>query len=82
MKNLGLYLVIALGFGIYGYMTEADRDETGAIIDGGRVDAFEIKQGDCFDDSKLDDGNQQPAWPAMFGAARQRGLCRRQTHHV
>lgn len=51
MKNLGLYLVIALGFGIYGYMTEADRDETGAIVDGGRVDAFEIKQGDCFDDS-------------------------------
>ena len=47
MKNLGIYLVIALGFGAYGYMTEVDRDESGAIIGEGRVDAFEIKAGDC-----------------------------------
>jgi hypothetical protein len=28
----------------------ADRDETGAIVDEGNVDAFQVRVGDCFDD--------------------------------
>ena len=50
MNKFGLYLLAALGFGIYGAMTDADRDDTGAIVDGGTIDAFHVRLGDCFDD--------------------------------
>jgi hypothetical protein len=36
----------------------ADRDETGAIVAEGNVDAFQMRVGDCFDDgSTFDDDN-------------------------
>lgn len=43
----------AIGVGVVGYnaMTSADRDSTGAIVGAGSVDAFEMKVGDCFNDS-------------------------------
>ena len=50
MNKFGLYLLAALGFGIYGAMTNADRDDSGAIVDGGTIDAFHVRLGDCFDD--------------------------------
>jgi len=51
MKNWAIYILAALGIVGYNAMTQADRDSTGAIIDGGSVDAFDVKVGDCFDDS-------------------------------
>lgn len=51
MKNWGIYVVVALGYIIYNVSTTADRDATGAIIDAGSVDAFNIRVGDCFDDT-------------------------------
>jgi hypothetical protein len=51
MKNLGFYLVAAMGYVIYGAFMEADRDISGAIVGEGIVDAFEVKVGDCFDDT-------------------------------
>ena len=51
MKGWGAYIIIALGVLGYKAMTDADRDESGAIIGGGTVDAFDIRAGDCFDDS-------------------------------
>lgn len=51
MKNWGVYVIAAVGFAVYGAMTGADRDSTGAIVDGGTVDAFQIRVGDCFNDS-------------------------------
>lgn len=51
MKNWMLYIAIAVGFVAYEAATEADRDSTGAIVDGGSVDAFSVKVGDCFNDS-------------------------------
>jgi hypothetical protein len=54
MKNWGVYILAALGFGIYGAVMEADRDDSGAIVSEGTVDAFQVRVGDCFDDSSSD----------------------------
>jgi len=51
MKSWGIYIIAALGFVIYGAVTDADRDSSGAIVGSGNVDAFNIRVGDCFDDS-------------------------------
>ena len=51
MKNLGFYLVAAMGYVMYGAFMEADRDISGAIVGEGIVDVFEVKVGDCFDDT-------------------------------
>ena len=51
MKSWAVYIAAALGFGIYGVATEADRDGSGAIVGEGNVDAFQVRVGDCFDDS-------------------------------
>lgn len=51
MRSWVIYAAAALGFFVYGAVTDADRDGSGAIIDGGTVDAFNVQVGDCFDDS-------------------------------
>lgn len=48
MKNWAVYLAIIVGAGIYNASTTADRDSSGAIIDSGNVDAFQLRMGDCF----------------------------------
>lgn len=65
MKSWGIYIIAALAFAIYGAVTDADRDSTGAIVDGGNVDAFNIRVGDCFDDSSSYDSevNSLPGVP-------------------
>ena len=56
MKTWGLYIVVALGFVIYGAATTVDRNSSGAIVGEGNIDAFQIRVGDCFDDvSSFDD---------------------------
>ena len=55
MKNWGIYAVVALGYFLYNVVTEADRDASGAIVDEGNVNAFEVRVGDCFDDSGASD---------------------------
>ena len=49
MKSWAIYIAAALGFVIYGAMTDADRDSSGAIVGGGTVDAFQIQVGDCYE---------------------------------
>ena len=51
MKKFLAYAAIGLGVVGYTVMTNADRDASGAIVDGGRVDAFSIRLGDCFDNT-------------------------------
>jgi hypothetical protein len=51
MKDWGIYIVAALGLAVYGAVTQADRDGTGAIVGEGSVDAFHVRVGDCFDDA-------------------------------
>jgi Septum formation len=52
MKNWAIYIAAALGFAIYGAVTDADRDGSGAIVGEGTVDAFNVRVGDCFNDSE------------------------------
>ncbi len=56
MNRWASYILVALGFVAYGVFTDADRDDTGAIVDAGTIDAFQIRVGDCFDDSGMGDG--------------------------
>jgi hypothetical protein len=51
MKSWVIYIAAALGFAIYGAATSVDRDDNGAIVGGGSVDAFNVKVGDCFNDT-------------------------------
>lgn len=51
MKNLAFYAVVVMGYLAYGAMTDADRDEYGAIVGEGSIDAFQLRVGDCFDNS-------------------------------
>ena len=53
MKKVAAYVVAALGFGIYGAMTNVDRDHSGAIVGEGALDAFQVQLGDCFDDPDM-----------------------------
>lgn len=50
MKAWAGYAIVILGFLGYKLMTDAGRDESGAIVDAGNLGAFDIKVGDCFDE--------------------------------
>jgi len=50
MRSWAIYILGAIGFVIYGAVTDVDRDSTGAIVGGGNVDAFNVQVGDCFND--------------------------------
>ena len=49
MKKFITYVAVALGVAGYNVITNADRDDSGAIISEGSVGAFQIREGDCFD---------------------------------
>ncbi len=51
MKSWAIYIAAALGFVMYEAATSVDRDNTGAIVGEGSVDAFQVQVGDCFNDS-------------------------------
>jgi hypothetical protein len=51
MRNWGIWIaIVGVGY-LVNMALNADRDETGAIVDGGDVSAFDIRLGDCFDDA-------------------------------
>lgn len=51
MKKWAAYALVGLGVVGVNWVMEAKRDETGAIVAEGTIDAFKIRVGDCFDDS-------------------------------
>ena len=59
MKSWAIYIAAALGFFIYGTVTDVDRDASGAIVGEGSVDAFQIRVGDCFNDSHYGEGEYE-----------------------
>jgi len=63
MKQAGLYALMIVGFLGYKAMTEADRDSSGAIVDAGSVDVFQIMVGDCFDDVTSEQISSLPGVP-------------------
>ena len=65
MKNLGFYAVVVMGYLAYGAITNADRDDSGAIVGEGNIDAFHMRVGDCFDNSSSfgDEVSELPGVP-------------------
>ncbi len=65
MKKWGVYILAGIGFAVYGAMTGADRDSSGAIVGEGSVDAFQVRVGDCFNDtdSSSDEIHSVPGVP-------------------
>lgn len=51
MKGWGIYIAIAVGVVAVNAAWQADRDSTGAIVGEGSLDAFQMRVGDCFNDS-------------------------------
>ena len=45
-----LFVVLIIGYIVYDFTNNADRDESGNIISDGQIDAFAMRVGDCFDD--------------------------------
>jgi hypothetical protein len=68
MKNFLIYAIIGLGVVAYNVATDADRDASGNIVDGGNVDAFTIRLGDCFNDTaalRTDEGGEVSSLPGV-----------------
>ena len=51
MRNLAIGIAVALGIYAFNMVMEADRDATGAIVGEGSIGAFQMRVGDCFNDS-------------------------------
>jgi hypothetical protein len=49
-RNWAIGVVVAAGAFAANHFMRADRDASGAIVDAGSVDAFQMRVGDCFDD--------------------------------
>lgn len=52
MKTWIIYIIIALGVYFFYETTQANRDASGTIVAEGNIDAFQMKVGDCFNDSE------------------------------
>ncbi len=59
MKSWAIYIAAAIAFFIYGAATDVDRDGSGAIVGEGSVDAFQVRVGDCFNDTYDSDDEYQ-----------------------
>jgi hypothetical protein len=54
----GIGVAVAAGAYLFNSVMQADRDDSGAIVSEGSLDAFHMRVGDCFDDgSVFGDGN-------------------------
>ena len=51
MKNWIVYVLVGAGVAGYNIATQADRDSSGAIVDAGNIGAFQLRNGDCFNDA-------------------------------
>lgn len=68
MKNFLIYALIGLGVIAYNVSNQADRDEAGAIVSEGNVDAFTIRLGDCFDNTRAlasEEGGEVSSLPGV-----------------
>lgn len=67
MKQLGGYLAVALGVVGVGWFMEAKRDDSGAIVSEGSIDAFQIRVGDCFDDASTESTGEESTVTDVHG---------------
>ena len=45
-----IFVVMILGYVVYDFTNDADRDESGSIVGEGQIDVFAMRAGDCFND--------------------------------
>jgi hypothetical protein len=64
-RNWGFGIAIAAAAYLVNSFVAADRDATGAIVDAGSVDAFQMRVGDCFDDGSTFDDNEVNSVPGV-----------------
>jgi hypothetical protein len=67
MRNWGIAVAVALGGYLVNMTLQADRDDTGAIVEAGDVSAFQMRVGDCFDDAGVftDESSEVSNVPAV-----------------
>ncbi len=56
-----IFVALIVGYVVYDFTNDAERDESGNIVSEGQIDAFALQVGDCFDDSQsiLDSGSSE-----------------------
>jgi hypothetical protein len=64
-RNWIIGIVIAVGAIFVRTQMQADRDESGAIVAEGSVDAFQMRVGDCFDDGSTFDDDEVNSVPGV-----------------
>lgn len=60
-----LVLLVAAGIA-YGYLSQAGRDDSGVVVRSGTIDAFDIRIGDCYDDSEAANGEEAVEISGVF----------------
>ena len=51
MRYLGtIFFISVIAFGVYDFINDAVRDESGSVISEGQIDVFTMRAGDCFND--------------------------------
>ena len=64
-RNWIIGIVIAVGAIFVRTQMQADRDDSGAIVAEGSVDAFQMRVGDCFDDGSTFDDDEVNTVPGV-----------------
>jgi len=63
--NWGIGIAVAAGVYLFNTAMRADRDESGAIVGEGNVDAFQMRVGDCFNDGSTFAGDEVSDVPGV-----------------
>jgi hypothetical protein len=65
--NWGIGIVVAAGAYLFNTAMQADRDDSGAIVGEGSLDAFQMQVGDCFNDGAVfaEEGAEVDSVPAV-----------------
>ncbi len=56
-----IFVALIVGYVVYDFTNDAERDESGNIVSEGQIDAFALQVGDCFNDSQaiIDSGSSE-----------------------
>ena len=66
-RNWGIGIAVAVGAYLFNSAMQADRDDSGAIVAEGALDAFQMRVGDCFDDGTVfaEENNEVDSVPGV-----------------
>src|SRR5690554_1114814 len=67
MKKLAGYVAVALGVVGVNWFMDAKRDDSGALVSEGNINAFEIRVGDCFNDESTSSSGEQAPVTGVHG---------------